>query len=467
MRQETDYLVVGAGASGLAFADTLLAEADVEVTVVDRREAPGGHWQDAYPFVRLHSPSAYYGVNSLGLGNDRIDKTGENAGFYERATGTELRDYFDAVAEHLTRTGRCRLLPHHDHLGAGPDGERVRDIATGEVQEIRVRRKVVDARYMETSVPATHVPPFEVAASARVVPVNALPEVSQPGVRFAVIGSGKTAVDACAWLLDNGVEADRIRWIRPRDMWFHHRRHFQPRDQVGAIMEGIALDAETGALASSLEDLFERLESAGRLVRVDPSCPATMYRGTMLSAPELETIRQVKDVVRLGRVRRIEADRVLLDRGEATSEPGVVYVDCAALGLNDAPGIPIFQEGRIVLQQVRHNSPCFNAALIAFVEAHRADDAEKNRLCPPNPFPSSIEDWPGMLSQTWRAEARWMREPDLFAWVAGSRLNLLRDFPDHAAEPAAQEAVNRFVANVRAAIGNLGAFGAQPTAANV
>src|SRR5689334_5909124 len=53
---DTDYLVVGAGASGLAFADALVAEADVEITVVDRQEAPGGHWQHVYPFVRLHSP---------------------------------------------------------------------------------------------------------------------------------------------------------------------------------------------------------------------------------------------------------------------------------------------------------------------------------------------------------------------------------------------------------------------------
>jgi hypothetical protein len=33
-----------------------------------------------YPFVRLHSPSAFYGVNSLALGVDRIDGVGENAG---------------------------------------------------------------------------------------------------------------------------------------------------------------------------------------------------------------------------------------------------------------------------------------------------------------------------------------------------------------------------------------------------
>jgi len=61
---ETDYLVVGAGAAGLAFADTLIAESDAEVVIVDRRAAPGGHWNDAYPFVRLHQPSLYYGVNS-------------------------------------------------------------------------------------------------------------------------------------------------------------------------------------------------------------------------------------------------------------------------------------------------------------------------------------------------------------------------------------------------------------------
>src|SRR4051794_30116966 len=90
----TDYLVVGSGASGLAFADTMVTEApDVELTLVDRRPGPGGHWLDAYPFVRLHTPSAYYGVNSLPLGEDRIDESGENAGFYERATGAEVRDY--------------------------------------------------------------------------------------------------------------------------------------------------------------------------------------------------------------------------------------------------------------------------------------------------------------------------------------------------------------------------------------
>jgi hypothetical protein len=260
-----------------------------------------------------------------------------------------------------------------------------------------------------------------------------------------VLGSGKTAADACTWLLENDVQPDRIRWIRPRDAWFYDRRHFQPLEQVGAVMEGLSLDAEAGAQAADIEELFERLEASGRLVRIDPAWPATMYRGTMLSDRELEALRQIEDVVRLGRVRRIEADRIVLEHGETETGPDVLHVDCTALGLHHAPAMPIFQPGRIVLQQVRLLSPCFNAALIGFIEAHRDDDADKNRLCPPNPYPSSTRDWPRQMRCTWIATERWLGEPDVSEWVTQSRLNLLRTLPDHVGEPNVQTAVKRYL----------------------
>src|SRR5271156_5794672 len=165
----TDYLVIGAGASGLAFADALAAEADVEVTVIDRRHTPGGHWADAYPFVRLHTPSAYYGVNSLALGEDRIDQVGENAGFYERATGGGVSEYFAGTVGRPPNPGGVRVPTRHEHLGTGSDGEQIRDLSTGELHDVAVRRKVVDARYLEGSIPATHTAPFEVAPGARLV----------------------------------------------------------------------------------------------------------------------------------------------------------------------------------------------------------------------------------------------------------------------------------------------------------
>ncbi len=459
---DTDYLVVGAGASGLAFTDALVAEADVEVTVVDRQDAPGGHWSHAYPFVRLHTPSAYYGVNSLALGENRVDQVGENAGFYQRATGSEVREHFAEAAAQLTRTGRVRLLTRHEHLGRGSNGEQVRDLSTGKLHDVAVRRSVVDARYLEASIPATHAVPFEVASSARAVPINDLPAAAKSASSYAVLGSGKTAADACIWLLDNDVEPDRICWIRPRDAWFYDRSYFQPLDQVGAIIEGISLDAEAGAQAANVGDVFEQLEASGRLVRIDPSWPATMYRGTMLSARELKALRQIEDVVRLGRVRRIEADRIVLERGETPTGPEVLHVDCTALGLNNARATTIFQPARIVLQQVRYLSPSFNAALIGFVEAHRDDDTDKNRLCPPHAYPSSPGDWPRMMCCTWTAEGRWLSEPDLSAWIADSRLNLIGGLRDHAAEPKVQAAVKRYLTHVGTAIERLSSWAGQP-----
>ena len=117
---EADYLVVGAGAMGLAFTDTLVAESDATVVVVDRNDQPGGHWTTAYPFVRLHQPSAYYGVNSRSFGSDTIDHGGLNAGYYELASGAEVCAYFDAVMrQHLLPTGRVTYLPMSEYLGDG------------------------------------------------------------------------------------------------------------------------------------------------------------------------------------------------------------------------------------------------------------------------------------------------------------------------------------------------------------
>jgi len=125
MLVSTDYLVVGAGASALAFVDALVAEADVEVTVIDRRPAPGGHWLDAYPFVRLHTPSAYYGVNSLPLGRVGISRL---AGGWRLMSMTSHRlRLYDYAA-----SGNCykvRLLLAH----LGIEYERVAvDIFAGE-----------------------------------------------------------------------------------------------------------------------------------------------------------------------------------------------------------------------------------------------------------------------------------------------------------------------------------------------
>ena len=196
---EADYLVVGAGAMGLAFADTLVSESDATVVVVDRNDQPGGHWTTAYPFVRLHQPSAYYGVNSRNLGTDTIDQSGLNAGYYELASGAEVCAYFDAVMnQHLLPTGRVTYLPMSEYLGDG----QIRTLG-GEDIEVSARR-VVTSR-VEIIVPSMRRPSYDIAPGVECVPPNDLPRIREARDRYVIVGAGKTAMDACLWLLHHGI----------------------------------------------------------------------------------------------------------------------------------------------------------------------------------------------------------------------------------------------------------------------
>ena len=75
---KAEYLIVGSGLVGMAFADTLLTETDASLIIVDRYAKPGGHWNMAYPFVTLHQPSAYFGVSSKELSRGDTDRIGLN-----------------------------------------------------------------------------------------------------------------------------------------------------------------------------------------------------------------------------------------------------------------------------------------------------------------------------------------------------------------------------------------------------
>lgn len=461
-RIETDYLVVGAGAAGLAFADALIADTDADVVLVDRRHRPGGHWNDAYPFVRLHQPSAFYGVNSRMLGNDAIDQAGPNTGLYERATAAQVCDYYQQVLdEHLLPSGRVRFFGMSDCPVDGAGERQFTSRLTGETTTVRVRRKVVDARYLETSIPATHTPSFRVELGVRLIPINDLVTLTEPPGGYTVIGGGKTAMDACVWLLDCGVPPDMIRWIRPRDAWLLDRAFQQPLDLVAWLMEGQSLNVEAAAEAEDVVDLFRRLEAFGQLRRIDPAVEPEMYRCATVSDSELTSMRRINDVVRQGRVLSIGSDRVVLAKGSIASKAGHVYVDCSAAGLRLTPGKPIFGPDVITLQAVRSCQPAFSAALAGYVEASRHDDAEKNQLCPPNPYPDAAADWIPTTSISVRAQDVWLRDRDLSGWLDRSRLNAASGIRDHLAEPRMKSALDRFFANAEQAITNLDAFAAQ------
>src|SRR5262245_12972722 len=248
---EADYVVIGGGASAMAFVDTLLTEsADATVLMVDRHHRPGGHWNDAYSFVRLHQPSEYYGVASRELSHFEKDRIGLNAGLYGLASGAQVLAYFDAVMQtRFLPSGRVHWLPMSDALVEADKRVAITSLTNGATQRALARRKLVNATHARTEVPATHPPAYAVGDGVECIPVNRLPQIKRPHPAYTVVGSGKTGMDGVMWLLENGVAADRIRWIRPRDPWLLNRANVQPglenfERSVGSTLEQLVCITE-------------------------------------------------------------------------------------------------------------------------------------------------------------------------------------------------------------------------------
>jgi hypothetical protein len=279
---------------------------------------------------------------------------------------------------------------------------------------------------------------------------------TQPAGGFVVLGAGKTAMDTCNWLLDNGVDAADISWVKPRDAWVVDRRLLQPLEKLGDFIIGWAAATEIAASSTSVAELFGRLEDAGQLRRIDTSVEPTMYRMAILSDRETETLRGIDHVIRAGHVRRIATDRIVLDDAEVAVRRDTLFIDCTAEGLANPVPRPIFEAQRITLQAVREGSPPFNCALIGYLEATRDDVDEKNTLMPTNPYPNLATDWirvrhVGMLSQ-----GLWDGTPDVSEWIDRSRLNIAAGLLTHAGEPGVGEAIGAYLEHRDRAIENLG-----------
>ena len=418
---EVDYLIVGAGAMGMGFADSLLSESESTMAIVDLNDRPGGHWNHAYPFVRLHQPSVSYGVNSRPLGTGMKDEVGLNKGLYELASGQEILSHFDLTMQQtLLPSGRVSYFPMSE---VDADGVIISRLS-GNQRRVKARR-IVDATHSKMAIPSTHERQFTVdPAEVACVPLNDLPRTAPEYSSYVVIGAGKTGMDACIWLLQNGVDPDSIRWVMPRDSWLLNRSNVQlGEDFFARTAKSLADQVEALAKADSVDDLFARLEAEDEVRRVDTSVVPSAYHCAIVSDDELEQLRRIKNIVRLGRVVEIEAHQIVLDHGVVPTDLDCLHIDCSAAGIPTRPSKPVFAGDRITLQWVRVCQPTFSAALIGHVEATRSDDAEKNRLCAPIVPPTVPFDWVKMMDVELANRLLWAQDAEMSEWLAESRLD--------------------------------------------
>ncbi|MEC7290877.1 MAG: NAD(P)/FAD-dependent oxidoreductase, partial [Pseudomonadota bacterium] len=224
---------------------------------------------------------------------------------------------------------------------------------------------------------------------------------------------------------ENHVDPDQIHWVRPRDAWLMRRELVQPDGQFfEATMGAQAAQMEAIAMSESIDDMFNRLESAGIFTRIDPDVRPSMMHGATISDLELEQLRRVKNVIRNRRISRIEPNQILLDNGESLdSDPDTLFVDCSACAVGNSEETTIFAGDTIRLQTVRTVQPVFSAAFIAHIELTRETEEEKNRLCTVVPLPNHDTDWIRMQAAFMMNQYNWSQEKDLRKWLLDNRLD--------------------------------------------
>lgn len=423
MDYETDYLVIGGGAMGLAFVDTMLKETDATFLIVDRRPKVGGHWNDAYPFVRLHQPSKFYGVTSRPLGRHKMDETGFNRGHFELATGVEINHYYHSLMEEVfIPSERVQYLPLCDYTGGG----RIISLMSGKEHKVTVNKKVVDATHVTTEIPMTHTPNFKVAEGVKCVPPNHLCQLAPNYKHITVLGGGKTGIDSITWLLTNDYPANNITWVVPRDSWFYDRSNFQPDEAfLEQTLEFLAGQNEVFASAATVDDLCLGMESRGIWLRLDKGVWPTIFRAAIITKEDLTQLQRITHIVRLGRVETIDTKGIRLTQGEVSCQSDTLYIDCTAAGLgyNVNNFTPVFELDKINLQCVRIYQPCFSAALIAHIEASIKDDALRQAMTRPTPMTDTVEDFLTSQAHNMMNMGQWQRHEAIASWVEACRLD--------------------------------------------
>jgi hypothetical protein len=324
-------------------------------------------------------------------------------------------------------------MPLSTFTGMSADGANVQAILSGQETTVKVRKKRVDATYFSPNVPATSAPKYKVAEGVHLVTPTQLTQIwnssQESPTHFCIVGAGKTAMDVGVWLLGCGAPAEAVSWVMPRDSWLINRLTTQPGEEFFQhSVGGMAQQLKAIAQAISIEDLFFRLEASGQMLRIDRQQTPTMFHYATISEGEVQILRQITQVIRKGRVLAIEADALVLADGRHAMAPGTLYIDCTASAVQANDGSfnatePIFQPDRILPQLVRAPMVSFSSAVCAYVEVHYDDDATKNKLCTPVPFPRNIAGWVQSTMGNMANQVAWSANKPLRNWMRDTRLD--------------------------------------------
>ena len=413
---EADYLIIGAGASGMAFADELMHNtSDITFIMIDKHAKPGGHWNDAYDFVKLHQPAAFYGVNSKPLGN----------GSNDLASFSQISAYYELVMKEFLASGRVKFFPQCVYKENGVFQSMMEP---GLEYTVNVLKKIVDATYLSPTIPSLRKPEYGILEGVNLVPVNGLSHNQSAWKRYVIIGGGKTGIDAVLFLLDQSVNPDHITWVIPNDYWILNRNCLYPENWYSANTQGFNCMLE----CEHSEELYKKWEEIGFFLRLDISVEPRRMRGGTITEEELGKLRLIKDIIRKGRIDYIETTRIIFEEGsevEVDENEHTLYVDCSANGTTNFIPQKIFNGTNIIIQQVMLMQTPFSAAVVADFEINFPDDEDKkNEILKPIRYPQCPKDFIIRMKDEFRNKHA-ISQVLGASWFRKCRLHILHHIP--------------------------------------
>eukprot|EP00580_Thalassiosira_gravida_P002246 CAMPEP_0201598488 /NCGR_PEP_ID=MMETSP0492-20130828/281_1 /ASSEMBLY_ACC=CAM_ASM_000837 /TAXON_ID=420259 /ORGANISM="Thalassiosira gravida, Strain GMp14c1" /LENGTH=528 /DNA_ID=CAMNT_0048060905 /DNA_START=61 /DNA_END=1647 /DNA_ORIENTATION=- len=312
---ECDYLVVGAGAAPMAFIDTLLTELpDSKVILIDKKAAPGGHWVDAYGFVRLHQPSIVYGISSQQLEGNwlKLLLTKLTLPWKHRASKKEMLTYFGNFVDKKVASKQLDFYPNSIYKfetkgKVDQDGIHYFSSVDGSMSyKVKVNSKLVDGTRGECIIPHDSPLQFPVDEGVRVMTPNQIYDTHQEKGdkrsvmlknKYVVLGAGKTGMDAIVYLQRKmKIDPVNIAWVIPNDVWmFNGSAGGRPWDFPESMAK----------CSNDIDKASFSLEKEGKLVRLDKNITPTRFRFPVTQLNELKLLRKVKTIIRRGRATAI------------------------------------------------------------------------------------------------------------------------------------------------------------------
>ena len=315
-----DYLIIGAGASTMAFIDTLITEIpSVKIILVDKYPAPGGHWVHAYDYVHLHQPSLVYGVTSRQLEGSWLRSILLKRTFpwNHYASKKEILAYFQKLVSDNVATGRIQYFPNSCYnLDQTPKKDNnnyihsfssMENLMEKEVYSVTVKEKMINGVLGECIIPSQNPVPFPVDKGIQLLTPNELYEKQsdlkkKQNMKFVVLGAGKTGMDTIIYLQTfMKIQPTNICWVIPNDVWMLGRGN--PWSLEKSLLENNG-DVEKAVQDLEEKDAFLRLDETKKIT-------PTKFRFPVVQKDQLIMMRKVKNIIRKGRVISIQKEKVI------------------------------------------------------------------------------------------------------------------------------------------------------------